>query len=96
MSKAKDLLKAESLMEKHGFEFTSTGGNCYAYIKEIDELDVFFLVTNTAGLDTYPQSINESVSLILDREGEQLAFWDFDDLKSALKFADVFVSRKGK
>lgn len=88
--------EAEKLMEAHGFEFTSTGGNCFAYLRDIDGRQSFYLVTNTAGLDTYPQSVTESVSLILDREGEQIAFWDFDDLTSALAFADVFVTRKGE
>lgn len=87
--------EAKALMEKHNFFYTSTGGGCEAYFDNIDRYNTLYLVTNTAGLHTFPQSIEESVALILENDGQQIAYWCFDDLTSALAFADVFVSKKG-
>jgi hypothetical protein len=87
--------EAKALMEKHNFFYTSTGGGCDSYADKIDRYNVLFLVTNTAGLHTFPQSIDESVALILEHDCEQIAYWNFDDLTSALAFADIFVSKKG-
>lgn len=88
--------EAVALMEKHNFFYTSTGGGCDSYADKIDRYNVLYLITNTAGLHTFPQSIDESVALILEHDGEQIAYWNFDNLTSALAFADVFVSKKGE
>lgn len=88
---------AETAMVEHGFEWSSTGGGCDAFVKRIDDRNVLFLHSNTAdGIDTYPQGTDEPVQLSLDVDDEQVCFWWFDDLTSALAFADVFVSKKGE
>jgi hypothetical protein len=89
--------KAEELMIKHGFECCSTGGGCDAFACEVDSEKTLFLHSNTAdGIDTYPRKINDPVQLSLYVEFEQICYWWFDDLKSALAFADVFVSKRGE
>jgi hypothetical protein len=89
--------EAIALMERHGFEYTSTGGGCDAFALDVGEKSTLFLVSNAPdGMDTYPQWIDEPVQLSLDVDCEQVCYWWFDDLTSALAFADVFVSKKGE